>query len=55
MEFAVEDNGIGFDLAEAIAASSPLIGLGLLSIKAQNGETLPHSKLKNRHIADNTF
>ena len=35
MEFTVEDNGIGFDLAEAIVGSSPLIGLGLLSIKAR--------------------
>jgi len=35
LEFIIEDNGIGFDLEEAIAKRTPWGGLGLLSIKAR--------------------
>ncbi len=35
LEFSIEDNGIGFDLEEAIARRSPWGGLGLLNIKAR--------------------
>ncbi|MBI4767589.1 MAG: ATP-binding protein, partial [Deltaproteobacteria bacterium] len=35
LEFAVEDNGVGFDPEEAIAQKAPWGGLGLLSIKAR--------------------
>ena len=35
MEFAIEDNGTGFDLDETIARNAPWTGLGLSSIKAR--------------------
>jgi signal transduction histidine kinase len=35
LEFSIADNGVGFDLREAIAGRSPWGGLGLLSIKAR--------------------
>ncbi len=34
-EFAVEDNGVGFDLGETLVERTPFAGLGISTIKAR--------------------